>query len=136
MINTDWPQATGVNWKKIYPLFEGRCAKDILHSATSLKAGHGDPCGSKDARVTDVLETMEVPENGHTGITAPPKKAAGLNCPTRVHLHQCAPHGQQAEANGSRCAAGKLGHSGYHGDMAGSHTTGVLNGWLQTLQKG
>lgn len=113
MINTDWPKATGVNWKKkIYPLFEGRCAKDILHSATSVKAGHGDPCGSKDTRVTDVLETMEVPENGHTGIRAAPhKKAAGLNCPNWVHLHQCTQHGQQTGVNGSHGAAGKLRHS-------------------------
>ena len=34
--------------------------------------------GSKDARVIDVLETMEAPENGHIEIRAsPPKKVAG-----------------------------------------------------------
>lgn len=45
----------------MYPLFEGWCASEILHSATSVKVGHGDPCGSKDTRVIDMLETMEAP---------------------------------------------------------------------------
>ena len=60
------------------PEFEGRCASEVLRSAISVEVGDGDPCGSKDARVIDVLETMEAPDNGHIGIRAcPPKKVAG-----------------------------------------------------------
>lgn len=87
MINTDWPKATEVKWKKkMYPWFEGMCANNILHSATSVKVEHGDPCGSK-TRVIDVLETMEMPENGHTGIRAAPPKGSRTEYPTPVHLH-------------------------------------------------
>jgi len=40
-----------------------------------------DPCGSKDARVIEVLEITEAPENGHRGIrTFPTKKRWELNC--------------------------------------------------------
>ena len=38
----------------------------------SVEAGDGEPCDSKDTRVIDVLETTEVPENGHVGIRASP----------------------------------------------------------------
>jgi len=38
----------------------------------------GEPCDSKDARAINVLDSVEVPENGHVGIGAsPPKKVAG-----------------------------------------------------------
>ena len=59
-------------------MFEGWCASEVLCSAILVEAGDGEPCDSKDARVIDVLETVEVPENGHIGIGAsPPKKVAG-----------------------------------------------------------
>jgi len=38
----------------------------------------GDPHGSEDTRLKDVVETIEAPENGHVGIRAShPKKVAG-----------------------------------------------------------
>ena len=40
-------------------MFEGQCASEVLQSAISVEVGDGDPCGSKDARVIDVLETTE-----------------------------------------------------------------------------
>ena len=40
-----------------------------------MEAGDGDPRGSKDTRVVDVLETIEVPENSHIGIRpSPPER--------------------------------------------------------------
>lgn len=44
----------------------------VLASSFSLplEVGSGDPYGNKDRRVSDVLETMEAPENGHVGIRA------------------------------------------------------------------
>ncbi|KAK4810800.1 hypothetical protein QYF61_008773 [Mycteria americana] len=60
------------------PIFEGRCASEVLRSAVSVEVGDGDPCGIKDERVVDALETTEVPENSHIGIRAsPPKNVAG-----------------------------------------------------------
>ena len=44
-------------------MFEGWCASEFLQSAVSVEVGDGDPCGSKDPRVIDVLEITEVPEN-------------------------------------------------------------------------
>ena len=65
-------------------MFEGQCASEVLQSAVSVEAGDGDPCGSKDARVIDVLDTAEVPENGQVGIRAsPPKKVAGSIAPLK-----------------------------------------------------
>ncbi|KAK4832285.1 LOW QUALITY PROTEIN: hypothetical protein QYF61_021684 [Mycteria americana] len=59
-------------------MFEGQCASEVLRSAVSLEVRDGDPCSSKAKRVIDVLETTEVPENGHRIIRAsPPIKAAG-----------------------------------------------------------
>ncbi|KAK4818516.1 hypothetical protein QYF61_014329 [Mycteria americana] len=80
-------------------MFEGRCASDVLWSATSVEVGGGEPCGSKDARVIDVLETMEVPENGHIGIRAsPPEKVAGsvaqLEC---IYTNACSMGNKQEE---------------------------------------
>jgi len=49
------------------PTCKGKCAHEVLRSAVSVEVGDGDPCGSKDTRVIEVLETTEVPENGHTG---------------------------------------------------------------------
>jgi len=43
-----------------------------------VEAGDGEPCGSKDARVIDMLETIKSPESSHVEIKAsPPKKVAG-----------------------------------------------------------
>ena len=60
------------------PMFEGQRASEVLWSSVSVGVGDGDPCSNKDARVVNVLETTEVPENGHVGIRAsPPQKVAG-----------------------------------------------------------
>ena len=56
------------------PVFEGQCASEVLQSAISVKAGDGDPCGSKDTRNTDVLKTIEAPENEHIGIRPSPRQ--------------------------------------------------------------
>ena len=56
------------------PMFEGRCASEVLQSAVSVEAGDGDPYSSKDTRVMDVLETTEAPKNGHVGIRVSPPK--------------------------------------------------------------
>ncbi|GAB0183074.1 hypothetical protein GRJ2_000772700 [Grus japonensis] len=50
------------------PIFEEWCAGEVLWSAVSVEVGDGEPSGNKDARVIDVLETTEAPENGHVGI--------------------------------------------------------------------
>lgn len=56
----------------------GWCASEVLQSAISVEVEDGDPCGSKDARVIDVLETTEASEKSHTGIRASsPIKVAG-----------------------------------------------------------
>lgn len=56
----------------------GRCAGEVQCSAVSEEVGDGDPCSSKGTRIIDVLETVEVPENGHVGIRASsPKKVVG-----------------------------------------------------------
>ncbi|GAB0182992.1 mitochondrial enolase superfamily member 1 [Grus japonensis] len=83
-------------------MFEGWCASEALWSAVSVEVGDGDPCGSKDARVIDVLETMEVPENGHIGIRASlPKKVAGsvaqLKC-TYTNVHSMGNKQEELEA--------------------------------------
>jgi len=50
----------------------------VLWSAISVEVGDGDPHGSKDSRVINVLENTEARENSHTGIrTSPQKKTAG-----------------------------------------------------------
>ena len=53
-------------------MFEGWCASEVLRSAISLEIRDGDPCSSRDARVIDVLESMEAPEDGHIGIRSSP----------------------------------------------------------------
>lgn len=35
-----------------------------------LEIGDGDPHGNKDTSISDILETMEAPENGRVGIRA------------------------------------------------------------------
>lgn len=63
-------------------LHKGWC--EILWFDTSVEVGEGDPCSSKDARVTDVSETVEAPEYGHLGIRASPQKS-----PREMDLLQC-----------------------------------------------
>lgn len=56
----------------VLPMAVGWCASKVLQSALSLEVRDGDPCGSKDTRAVDVLETMEASENCHVGIRAFP----------------------------------------------------------------
>lgn len=42
--------------------FECLCATEVPQPAVSVKWGDGDPCGSKDTRVIDVPENVEIPE--------------------------------------------------------------------------
>lgn len=51
-------------------MFEGQCASEVLQLVAAMKEQNGDPCGSKDARVPNVLETTKVPKNGYEGIRA------------------------------------------------------------------
>ncbi|GAB0209581.1 hypothetical protein GRJ2_003423800 [Grus japonensis] len=51
-------------------MFVGWSASEVLQSAISVKVGDGEPCNSKDTRVIDGLETMEV----EVGIRASPLK--------------------------------------------------------------
>jgi len=75
----------------------------------SVEAGEGEPQGSKDMRLVDVLEITEAPENSHIGIRpSPPKKGSKINSSSEVHLHQCMQHRQQTGTVGSHCAAGKI----------------------------
>jgi len=63
------------------PTREGQCVHEVLQWSTiSLKAGDGEPCGSKGASVIEVLETTEEPENGHIGIeaSAPTKRTGSI----------------------------------------------------------
>lgn len=64
----------------------GCCASKVLQSAFSLKVGDGDPCGSKDTMVVDVLETVEASENCHVGIRAFPLKCGKITTPNEDHL--------------------------------------------------
>ena len=72
------------------PKFEGQCANKVIWSTISVEVGDGDPCGNKDTGVIDMIETTQVPENGHIGIRAsPPRKVEGsitqLSASTPVH---------------------------------------------------
>lgn len=110
----------------MYPLFEGQCANNILHSATSVKAGHRDPCGSKNTRVIDVLETMEVPENSHTEIRAgPPQKGSRIESPNKSAPTNA--HGRSKwKPLCSRKTVTQLASQSHGGT---THTTGVLK-WM------
>jgi len=60
------------------PTCERWCAHKVIWSASSVEAGDREPCGNKDTRVIEVLETTEAPENGHIEIEAfAPRKGAG-----------------------------------------------------------
>ena len=86
-----------------------------------MEVRDGDPCGSKDARVIDVLKTTEAPENGHIEIRAsPPKKVAGsiaqLKC---IYINAHSMGNKWQEGAGSHCLAGKLCYSCHHGNTVG-----------------
>lgn len=78
--------------------FESWCAVEVPQSV-SVKWGHGDPHGSKDPRVIDVLETMETPEKSHRdeGFSL----LRGINSPCEVFLHQYSQGGQRTGGAGS-----------------------------------
>lgn len=62
------------------PVFEGQCTREVLWSSISVEVRGGDPCSSKDTSVIDVLETMEMPENGCVRIkTSPCPKGIRIN---------------------------------------------------------
>ena len=80
-------------------MFEGPCVSKVLWSAVPVEVGDGDPRGSKNARVIDVLETTEAPESDHIGIRASPtKKVAGsiaqLKC---IYTNACSMGNKQEE---------------------------------------
>lgn len=77
-------------------MFEGQSASQVLQCAVSMEAGDGDPCGSTAKRIIDVLETMNVPENGHVG-KGLFQRGGGIGNPTEMQLHQCPLHGHQQE---------------------------------------
>ncbi|KAJ7405203.1 mitochondrial fission process protein 1 [Pitangus sulphuratus] len=54
---------------------DGYGAQQQSHFAILVEVGDRDPCGSKDARVIDVLETTQEPENHHASLS---EKGAGL----------------------------------------------------------
>lgn len=87
---------TGGKAGNITPVVEKQCPSKVFWSAVSVEVEGGDPCGSKDKRTIDVLETTDGPENGHVGIRVPPpQKGVRINSPFEVHLHQCTQRGQQ-----------------------------------------
>ena len=80
-------------------MFEECCASAVLQCAVSVEVGDGNLCSSKEARVIDVLETAEAPQNGHIGIRAsPPKKLVGsivqLKC---IYTNACSMSNTQEE---------------------------------------
>lgn len=58
-------------------MFVGWCAGDVLWSDNSVEVGDEDPCGCKDTRVIDELDTVQAPENGPTGIRGSPYRKEG-----------------------------------------------------------
>lgn len=70
-------------------LSEGCCGSEVLWSASSVAVEGGNPCGSKDTRIIEFLETMEAPENGYIEIRACCLQKAEMSSPAEVLLHQC-----------------------------------------------
>lgn len=56
----------------ITPVVEKQCPRKVLWCAVSMVIGAGDPHGSKDKRIIDVLGTTDASENGNLGIRASP----------------------------------------------------------------
>lgn len=56
-------------------MFKGWCISEVLWSPISVEMENGDPYGSRDTGIVDVLETVEAPEKGPIGVRAsPPEK--------------------------------------------------------------
>ncbi|KAJ7397322.1 RNA-directed DNA polymerase from mobile element jockey-like [Pitangus sulphuratus] len=56
---------------------KGQCTSEVFRSPL-MEVGDGDPCGSKDTGDIDMLETTDMPENGHVRIRASaPQKVTG-----------------------------------------------------------
>lgn len=63
-------------------MFGRWCASEVLWSDSSVDVGAADPCGCKDTRVIDELDTVQAPENDHRGIRGSPcRKVGGINSP-------------------------------------------------------
>lgn len=79
------------------PMFEGWCVSEVLQSDISVEVGDGDPCGSKEKRVT-VLETTELP--GHIGIRASSQKKRWRDQQlNQMHLYECMQQGSKQAAS-------------------------------------
>lgn len=78
-------------------MFGGCCANMLLKFAASVAGVEmdGDPHGSKDADVSEVLEITQVCENGHARLKAStPKRAVGTTAQMKCYLCQCMQNGQ------------------------------------------
>ena len=78
-------------------MLEGWCASKILQYAISVEAGDGDPCSSKDVRVINVLETIEMPENGQVGIRDSPPKPGSIAQLKCIYTNACSMGKNQEE---------------------------------------
>jgi len=78
-----------------------KCPYTNAHStlAISVEVRHGDSCSSKDARLVEVLENMEAPENSHIAIrSSPPKKVAGSRAQLKcINSNACSMGNKQEE---------------------------------------
>lgn len=96
------------------PLFEGQCAGMILQSAISAEIGNGEPCGNKNARDIDLLETMKVPKADQKFRLVLQKCVISITQQKCIYTnaHRIA---KKARGAGSCCAAGK--YSCHHRNM-------------------
>jgi len=65
----------------------------------SVEVGDGESCGSKGTKVFEVLETTEVPENGHvrTEASAPRKRVGAIAQPKCIYANACSIGNKQEE---------------------------------------
>lgn len=80
--------------------------------SVSVKWGHGDPRGSKEPRVIDVLETMETLEKSHRDEGFSLLEGGGINSSSGVfssNAHRVGREQEELEAQ-ENCAMG--GHGG------------------------
>lgn len=77
-------------------------AKSCSLAVSVERERDGDPCNSQDARVIDLLETMEPPEDSDIGIGASKSKKPNRRVATSAH---------STGNSRSHRAAGKLSHS-------------------------
>lgn len=101
-------------------IFEGCCVKEVLQCAITVGAGDGDPCGSKDRRVIDVLETTEVTKNGHVGIRASSLQKAFGSVAQLKHFYT---HGMGNKQELEAIAQQKGYDSCHHGNMVDEFLT-------------